>query len=399
MKKKLFILFLSFLLFAGCGTAAQPKGIYYPASSHVFIGNTLLRNKYSSACYGDTSSKLYYDESIYSSVRQYTEYSKSDLPLTDLLGEELGTVYGNQGQYWSYWSVAKEKLAECTASGTLYQLKGYDEDFRICLYFEEAANPDAGHGPRYYLYILERTNNLTLYNGEDYFTDLYHFPSEASLNNLSLKDPEVSAFVDALLQAELIDPNTDGLPDFSQEEGYYASFTDSLGLTNAFQIYENGYVVDEEDYNFIFPLDPELCTTIIDKIHAPEWAGTYLHNTYTYDENYRTQHYYRMNITETDTHITFDLKVKETSARLKQEGTPIDTPAVTGPVSTITLPKEELGQKHTLTFTMPGIKDGPPELLIYVELKKGTEEDVVYFRYAAVEEELAQKDYIILNRQ
>lgn len=399
MTKKILLFFLSALLLAGCGTA-QPEGIYYPASSHVFIGNTLQRNKYSSACYSDTASSLYYDDSIYTSVRQYMEYSKSDLPLPDLLGEELAPVYGNQGQYWSYWSVTEEKLAECTTNGTLYQLKGYDEDFRVCLYYEVAANPDAGHGPLYCLSILERTNHLTLYNGEDYFTSLFHFPTEATLNDLSIDDPEVSAFVDALLQAELISPDTPELPDFDKEENfYYVSFTDSLGLTNAFQVYEDGYVVDKEDHNFIFRLDPALCTAIIDKIHTPEWTGTYLHNTYTYDETYRTQHYYRMDITETDTHMTFDLEVKENSVRLRQEGTPIDTPSVTGPVSTITFSKEELGQKHTLTFSMPAIKDGPPELLIYVELVKGTEDDMISMRYALTEEELAQKEYIILKRQ
>lgn len=406
MKKRFTTLLLLILLLTGCGTATEPQGIYYPPLSHTFLSNTLLPRGpsggfYRTSCYVDSSS-LYYNESVYTRITKYMEYSKNDLPLEELLGEELCTIYGNQARYWS---VTEEKLAECTITGTLYQLNGYDEKFRVCLYFEEPANVSAGQGATYYLYIFERTNNITLYTGKDYYTDLFHFPEDTTLNNLDMEDTEVSAFIDALLEAEFIDPYAEGLPSFdymTMEDVYYLSFKDSLGIINAIEIYENGYVVDKEDHNFILRLDPTLCQSIIDKIHEPEWAGNYFYNTYTYDNNrssIRTKHTYRLDITETDTHLTFNLHVQRTDEPLDTASTPIDISPVVGPAATISVSKEEIGHKHIISLVSQPFPETAPELITYIELKKGTEENVIYLRYANSEEELLEENYLTLNKQ
>lgn len=395
MLKRFTALLLLVLLLTGCGASAKPQGIYYPALSSRFLGESLIPNKHTIVCYADVS-YLYYNENLYTRAYKYMEYNKNDLPLSELLGDELCTVYGNQTLYWSDTA---EKLAEFTATGTLYQLNTYDEDFRVCLYFEEPANVNVGLGATYYLYVFERTNNITLHTGEDYYTDLFRIPEEISFLNLDTNDEEVKTFLTDLLKAELIDPESEHLPDFSADDGYPVNFTDSLGLTDTFLVYEDGYVVDMEDYRFITQLDPALCKSIIDKIHAPEWAGSYLYNTYTFDNtrNIRTQYYYQLDITETDTELTFDLLVEERHVPLAEGA--IDVTIYGGPSFTATLSKEELGQKHSLSFSVQPHPESVPEYIVYVELKKGTGEDVLYLRYADSEEALEKEKYVVLNRQ
>lgn len=207
MKKRVYILFLFALLLTGCGAADEPEGIYYPALSSRFLGESLIPNEYTNACYADVS-YLSYNENLYTRAYKYMEYRNADLPLTELLGDELCTVYGN----WTfYWSDTMEKLAESTDTGTLYPLNTYDEDFRVCLYFEQPANISAGLGPTYYLYVFERTNNITLHTGEDYYTNLFGLPEDISFLNLDTGNQEATTFINALLGAELIDPESEHL--------------------------------------------------------------------------------------------------------------------------------------------------------------------------------------------
>ncbi len=390
MKKLLFSIVFVVLLLSGCGENAQ--GIYYPARSSRFLGNMLNAG---SACYADVSYLQYHDR-LYTRTQKYMEFSKNALPLDKLSGKELCTIYGNKTLYWSE---DKEQLAEVTTTGTLYQITAYDEAFRVCLYFEQPANVSAGMGPIYSLYIFECTNDIQLHTGEDYYSGLYHFPENASFDDLSPEDPEVSAFVDALLEAEFIDPAQEELPvfDFNRDNTYYLSFTDSLGLTGSFAIYEDGYVVDPADHNFILKLDPALCTAVMDKLPSSEWPGKYLYNTYDFDGSVRTQQYYQLDITETDTHLTFDLLVKETRVPLIEDS--LDSLIAIGPAGSITLAKSELESNRIISFVLQPQPFDAPEITAFVELKKGLQDDMIYLRYGNSKEDTAQKDYIILNKQ
>lgn len=387
------------LLFTGCSTEEEPQGITYPPLSHTFLMQNLSPANMI-ICYSADAFKLYYDGEVYTLSHSYQEYSKEDLPLDTLPGKELCTVFGNEK---IHWADKEEDLVACTHTGTLYQVTGYDEDFRVCLYFEEPARVDLNRGPIYYLYVFDRTNNITLHTGKDYYTKLYHFPTEASLSNLDTEDDDVSAFVDALLAAEFIDPTNEALPefDFSTDTTYYFQFTDSLGLTNSVAIYEDGYVVDPEDYNFVLKIDPALCQAVINKIHQPKWPGEYRYVTYSYDKDrdIRTESKYELEITETDTLYNFDLCVTRTEAHVSTSGTPIDNPVTIGPCVSFSVSKEEANEQHVLSFVVQPFPDTAPELVTYIELKKGLQEDVISLRYAGSEEELELQEFVALKKQ
>lgn len=400
LKRTFYLILLSVLFLTGCSGSTDSQGIYYPALSHSFLKTNLSPASMVTGCYSSDAFKLYYNGEVYTRSHSYQEYSKNDLPLDVLIGKELGTVYGNDKLYWAD---NKEDLAECTHSGTLYQVTGYAEDFRVCLYFEEPARVDMGRGPLYHLYVFDRTNNITLNTGKDYYTNFYHFPTDASLDNLNMEDSEVATFVDALLTANFIDPSDESLPDFNfnSDTTYYFQFTDSLGLSNSVAIYEDGYVVDPEDYNFILKLDPVLCQSVIDQLHQPEWPGEYKYVTYSYDKDHgiRTEYKYQLVITESDTHLNFDLCVTRTDTPLNISGTPIDVPVMTGPVANFSVSKEDTAQKHTITFVSQRFPDTAPELIEYIELKKELQGDIISLRYAASEEELTEEEFVILYKQ
>lgn len=387
------------LLVAGCGTTSEPEGIYYPALSHNFLKDSYALVSGQSGCYADVA-WMYYNGEVYSRSHAYREYSKSSLPLDTLLGNELCTVYGIERLYWSD---NKEDLAACTHTGTLYLVPGFEEEFRVCLYFEEPANVANGIGPTYSLYVFDRTNNITLHKGKDYYTNLYHFPTDASLDDSGISEDTRNAFAKALLAAEFIDPSTKDLPvfDFSTDKTYYFRFTDSLGLSNSVAIFEDGYVVDNEDHNFILKLDPVLCRSVIDQLHQPEWSGKYKYVTYTYDKDrsIRTEYNYQLIVTEDDTNLNFDLCVTRTDTPINPSGTPIDVLAITGPVVNFSVSKQDTVQKHTISFTSQRFPDTAPELIEYIELKKGLQEDIISLRYAASEEELAEKEFVVLHKQ
>ena len=390
------ILLLSVLLFAGCGSKTVAPGVYYPPLSHSF----LKQNLSPTACYSEDAFRLYYHGEVYTLTHSYQEYSKKDLPIDTLLGEELCTVYGNRT---IHWSDTEEELAACTHTGTLYRMPGYEEDFRVCLYFEEPARVDMGRGPVYHLYVFDRTNHVALHTGKDYYTGLYHFPTEAPLDNLPMDDPAVASFVDALLAAEFIDPNDEDLPDFefSMDKTYYFQFIDSLGLKNSVAIYEDGYVVDTEDYNFVLKLDPSLCQAFIDKFHKPEWPGEYKYVTYTYNKetDIRTEYSYELHVTETESQLVFDLCVTRTEIPVNPSGIPIDTAVTNGPVASFSISKEEASQQHTISFVSQKFPDTAPELIEHIELKKGLQDDIISLRYANSKEELVKQEFITLKKQ
>ncbi len=393
MKKRFPSLFLSALFFFVlffCGCNKEPQGIYYPALSGDFLEEPLSETDISEAELTDTA-YLYYKEKLYTCSQKRIEFSKKNLPLEQMLGDELGTVYSNHN---IYWSDTIEKLHETTSTATLYQVAAYDEAFRVCLYFEEPAKVSEGLGETFHLYVFECTNDITLHTGRDYYEALYHLDSDTSFDSLNPEDNAVSTFVDVLLNAEFIDPEQADLPtfDFDRNNTYYLSFTDSLGLTGSFAVYEDGYVVDPADHNFILKLNPAFTTVVLDKLPEVVWPGFYTYSTSEIRNGTRFGYYIRLKITETDTHLTFDL-----SERRRATGTDTIGPGYNGISGTISLAKADLKDSRVISFILQPHPEHP-ELIIYVELKKGLQDDIIYLRYGETEEELAEKEYMPLSR-
>ncbi len=374
-------LLLSLLGLTGC--SKEPQGIYYPALSGDFLEEPLTDTDVSNAELTHTS-YLYYNERLYTCSQKQVEFSKKNIPLEQMLGDELCTVYSNRKLYWTD---TIEKLDEVTTTATLYGIKTYDENFRVCIYFEEPANVSAHVGPTYHLYIFECTNDITLQTGRDYYDKLYHLGTDASFDSLNLEDNAVSTFVDVLLNADFIDPEQADLPDFdfNRDNTYYLSFTDSLGLTGSFAVYEDGYVVDPADHNFILKLNPAFTTVVLKKLPEVAWTGYYSCSTSEVRNDTRFNYFYRLRITENETHLTFDILER------------IDHFS-TGLSGTISLAKADIKASQVVSFVLKPFPVESPEMITYVELKKGLQDNIVYLRYGKTEEELAQKEYIILSK-
>ena len=223
------------------------------------------------------------------------------------------------------------------------------------------------------------------------------------MDNLDMEAVEVKSFVEALLAAEFIEPADEDLPDFdfNTDKTFYFSFTDTLGLSNSVAIYEDGYVVDNEDYNFVLKLDPVICQKIIDKFHKPEWPGEYKYVTYTYNKEtgIRTEYSYELHVTETESQLVFDLCVTRTEIPVNPSGIPIDTAVTNGPVASFSISKEEASQQHTISFVSQKFPDTAPELIEHIELKKGLQDDIISLRYANSKEELIKQEFITLKKQ
>jgi hypothetical protein len=83
-----------------------------------------------------------------------------------MLGDELGTV---SGKHTVYWSTDSEELSECTTEGIIYQVKGYDETFRVAIYSEVKTTPLSD--TVYHLIVFDCINDVTMNTGKDLFEE------------------------------------------------------------------------------------------------------------------------------------------------------------------------------------------------------------------------------------
>lgn len=220
---------------------------------------------------------LHYNRHMYTSSYQYTSENKSDINMDAIVGDKITSVYGNHDVYWSTDS---DKLLETTLEGTLYTVKGYDEDFRICLYFEKIM---PSQDTLYCLYIFDQLNDITLSNGEELYKDKLHLDesvlayyntdtSEISntdtLSQLSMTDRDLQEFITELFKSEFIDNRDMTYPKLDSLVEYPIIFVDSIGLTTKIAIYKDGYVKMEnsEKTVFLVKVDNEICLKMIDKI-------------------------------------------------------------------------------------------------------------------------------------
>ena len=244
----------------------------------------------------DTPSLLYYQEGVYRSIRKQEGKTVEELPW-ELLGEEIKGVYSNHGQYWSEW----DALLECTGEGKLYQVKGYEDSYRVAIVFEQNWRNDhftgieflaSGRRPdryfqtvigqaveeeiepertTYHLFLCERMNDFWFHTGSEVFVQRMHLENTVSTNGLS-KDEELFWNLLAELNAAVwIHPNSGAMPELAKETGQTITFTDAYGMTHVLTLFEEGYVrVKACDTMLIASVNKELCQRVIAQGQAYE---------------------------------------------------------------------------------------------------------------------------------
>ncbi len=243
MKKMFLCLLCMVLALTGCQSGQSQdiadEGVYFSKIDEAEI----------SAVYNPLASYvcalMHYDEKIYTSTTEYSVTEQSELPLDSVLGDELALVSGNHGLFWSTDS---EELLEVTYEGTLYQVKGYDESFRVVVYYETAM-PLAD--TYYHLIVFDHLNDISLNKGSELFDDLLHLseavciegslPGDGSTCDLS-ESSAVEEFLAALYDGTVLDALEDAYPALDAEQAYTLSFYDSAGLVTELMLYEDGYV-------------------------------------------------------------------------------------------------------------------------------------------------------------
>ncbi|MBO5283455.1 MAG: hypothetical protein J6B43_10085 [Lachnospiraceae bacterium] len=262
--KKLLALKIIFALLAvtltGCAASELPQddkelnNIYYPG-----ISRTTLKHVYNyMASYA--YNLLYYDGSVYTSFYINSVQDRSEIPMENVAGRELAKVYGN---HEIYWSVDENDLANSTLIGTIYSVNGYDEDFRVCIYYEKTW-PQTVYG----LQIFEKLNDITLCKGSELYQDRLHLDQavavyDADNHNFSLTEQPLVEFMEALFDGPFMEADADicSVIDHSEAKALY--FEDALGLITQIDIYSEGYVVmrKHEDL-FVVQIDPVISEKI-----------------------------------------------------------------------------------------------------------------------------------------
>ncbi len=199
---------------------------------------------------------------VYLQAGSYSSDHKEDVfrLVETYLGEAVADV--------DEWSVKKDGwITELAATtwGSVYTLKSYDEDFRICT-ANEWLHPEEGH-TRYYLTYYECLNGITLTKGSDLLEDRLHL-SETLPDST---DPEITELVSALNDARFVyvAPNTtpynvylgDSTGDFRRKKDYSERLviTPEDQVPLYFTVYKNGYVCyNSHDLynNYFMVVDP-----------------------------------------------------------------------------------------------------------------------------------------------
>ena len=278
MKKAFFILISMILLLTGCqgnqeGFAKKSEGVYY----HKMNPREITQRYNPGAIYA--CGLFHYNDRMYTSSQIFHLRDKNNLNLDNICEEELGTVYGNRQ---ILWSTDKDELSKATDEGILYQVKGYDETFRIAVYYESLL--PLSDTIIYSLMIFDSLNDITLHKGSDLFGDRFNLKDSvyiegyfvkdqidyeiSSKHELSIEDKIIDDFLTELYKGVFIDPASEEYPKLKARPSYVLSFQDAIGLVTDILVYEEGYAalnqtgVDE----MIVKIDTKVCKDIIDII-------------------------------------------------------------------------------------------------------------------------------------
>ncbi|MDR0324604.1 MAG: hypothetical protein LBI19_00740 [Oscillospiraceae bacterium] len=212
------------------------------------------------------TSRFVYEGRVYVISSWRGSFYNDDESLKQLIGEWLGTLDGNM-EDWP---------AEFTgnAIGDLYSVKGYRNDFRLCVYVEYA---DEDGTNRYSLAFYEHLNDIGLTAGADLYGDRLHLRerwsalkyqtlsnrkgeaeglSSAVYHDLGISDVVISAFIDTLYAAPFEFYKAPGKESSEEEviayeafirerermESAYLIFYMNDGMDFYLQFYEDGLV-------------------------------------------------------------------------------------------------------------------------------------------------------------
>lgn len=218
MKKSIFLIFLCIGLLCGCG--AQEKGVCYAAVERSDFQNQV---KPGTLMEIDTALLyLAYDARVYTSSHMWT-FEQSDL--ADVLGDALGTAYCNS----LYWFDSTDGLPTVSKEATIYAVRGYEPDFRVCALEENTIGGDTYHVVTFF----DCLNGITLRKGEDLFAKKLHLRADQCKDASA---PTLESFVAALNAGTFVqDDPTLGNP------ACKLTFTDAYGIPTVLEVFE-GYV-------------------------------------------------------------------------------------------------------------------------------------------------------------
>ncbi|HHT88402.1 MAG TPA: hypothetical protein GX002_05275 [Clostridiales bacterium] len=278
MKKAFYLLIIIILLLTGCqgnqeGFAKKSEGVYY----HKINPREITQRYNPGAIYA--CGLFHYNDRMYTSSQIFHLRDKNNLNLDNICEEELGTVYGNRQ---ILWSTDKDELSKATDEGILYQVKGYDETFRIAVYYESLL--PLSDTIIYSLMIFDSLNDITLHKGSDLFGDRFNLKDSvyiegyfvkdqidyeiSSKHELSIEDKIIDDFLTELYKGVFLDPASEEYPKLKARPSYVLSFQDAIGLVTDILVYEEGYAalnqagVDE----MIVNIEAKVCKDIIDII-------------------------------------------------------------------------------------------------------------------------------------
>lgn len=143
---------------------AGSEGVYIPP---MMISDGVLKENETSA---DMIAAVVYRDQVYTQAESY--YGEDAQKVNGIVGRYLGHADGNINE-WSDRNEYSREFAS-TVEGDVYAVKGYDEDFRICIRHEY--ENDKGE-KEIWICFLERLNDITLKNGSDLFGSRLHLES------------------------------------------------------------------------------------------------------------------------------------------------------------------------------------------------------------------------------
>lgn len=192
---------------------------------------------------------LVYKGSVYTQGASYHgDLSSVEHLVGDYLGEAKGTL--------EEWSTQDEWATEfaSTYSGPVYSVKGYDEDFRLCIYVQ--------YGDEKWLQFLDNFDGIALSTGKDLFDDRFHIrnnitdvnylthydwnyvgPNDCTYKKLPVSDEQLNEFIDVLCSSpfERIDYSENPSIYDTEIQGHlYLELKD--GTCVQLQLIDGGYV-------------------------------------------------------------------------------------------------------------------------------------------------------------
>lgn len=195
-----------------------------------------------------------YKGGIYTQAERY--FGAGALKIDALVGEYLGYATGSINEWSAQEEYAKEFAS--TIAGEVYEVIGYDTDFRVCVRNEfENENGEK----ELFIEFLDRLNGITLATGADLFESRLHLRDRIdniqwqshgdwnyNLGNIQNADLEPELWEDFLDQLDsgtfvnTWDPETSGSSIYDTDKQAHVFLTMEDGTVISLRLIEGGYV-------------------------------------------------------------------------------------------------------------------------------------------------------------